>query len=44
MASQFIEFTYAMPTRYCDGGGRIIVVVQRIEMARRERQLKEGTT
>jgi hypothetical protein len=31
-----------VPTSYC-GGGRIMVVVKRMKMARKERKLKEGT-
>jgi hypothetical protein len=42
MASQFIQLTYAVPTNYC-GGGSIMVVVKRMEMARKERKLEEGT-
>jgi hypothetical protein len=42
MASQFIQLTFVVPTSYC-GGGRIMRVVKRMEMARKERWLKEGT-
>ena len=37
-----MQFLYAVPTSYC-GGGRIMVVVKRMEMAGRETWLKEGT-
>jgi hypothetical protein len=43
MASQFIQLTFAVPTSYCGGGGRIMAVIKRMEMARKERWLKEGT-
>ena len=43
MASQFIQLTHAVPTSYCGGGGRKMVVVKRMEMDRKERKLKEGT-
>jgi hypothetical protein len=42
MASQFVQLIFAVPTSYC-GGGRIMTVVKRMEMARKERWLKEGT-
>jgi hypothetical protein len=42
MASQFIQFTCAEPTSYCGGSG-IMVVIKRMERARKERWLKKGT-